>query len=146
MKKPKTEKTKIWKPLTAENLIRAQCIFVSIGRDYKDIKSPEFLDEKCGEHFIKLYASEAVMQIKEGNDYEFILRANGVTRPRLYAYTSSDPQARELFPDAEYMLYPTHMNHFDFPYDKKEKEKVRKRFRRIEDALLKEDFPTLKRN
>lgn len=132
---------KDWKQLTVENLVRAQCIFVSVGRDYPDIKSPEFLREKHGEYWLERYAQEAVAKVNAGEEYEFIFNIIGSSRCRMFVHPRRDPQLRELFPNAEYLLSVTSLRHYEFV---DEKSKVEKRFSRIEKALLKENFPTVK--
>ncbi|MBT3405460.1 hypothetical protein HN832_04585 [archaeon] len=127
------------KVLNVENLVRAQCIFVSKGHDYEDIKDPEYLKRKYGEHWIEEYAGNAVraIQSREGS-YELIFNVIGSDRCRLMV---SPPSRRGEFSESEYELTPTHLNHF---WTSSLRGEVEDRFERILEALLEEGFPAVK--
>lgn len=129
-----------WRDLTVENLILAQCIFVSIGNDLPRIETPDFLRSNHAEYWLEKYAKEAENRIKAGGgEYEFIFDVIGSNRCRMYVYSFRDPMTQKKFPGARYSLGITHMNHILGPADE-----VNTRFERIEQKLLREGFPTMK--
>lgn len=128
-----------WKPLTVENIIRAECIFVSVGYRIGEIKDKDFLWE-YGEHWIEQYAQEGFDAMRSGKrEYEFIFCLPDSFRCRMYLYNGFDELTKRKFPGAEYMLGVTHMNHFDAP-----EYEVEELFSSIERKLLDEKFPALK--
>ena len=128
-----------WKPLTAENLVRAQCIFVSEDYCFSSVKDPEFLRKYKGESWIEKNAEEAIKEVEAGVEYEFIFNVLRPSRYRMYVYPREHSLTREKFPDSEYSIGITNMGTIDDP-----RYYVETRFSRIEKALLNERFPAIK--
>lgn len=131
-----------WKPLTIENLIRAECIFLSVGNGYNDIKDYKFLEKDTGMYGLEIFADKAIKEITEygKRDSELIFSLPCSNRCRIYIYPEWDPIRKERFPGAEYFLGITSMHH----YDGADEDEVEELFSRIERKLLDEKFPALK--